>query len=224
MGARRRPSGSSRRSRERCERRPARELPRPERSNHRPPAEADLVPGDRADRLLEVSEARDPGAIALRGAGVSLQRGHVRPGHAAHHVLRCRARAPSPIFFAIFAPGNFLGPLVLGRLFDTMGRRPMITISYLGSATRPRRARPPRAGWGPHEVGFLAHRGGHLLPRLRGGELGLSDGERDLPDGDACARDRVLLCGRHGDRRHHRPAALRTSDQDGDTGQLALAS
>src|SRR5436190_1697247 len=39
-----------------------------------------------------------------------------------------------PIFFAIFAFGNFLGPLTLGRLFDTVGRRPMITITYLGSA------------------------------------------------------------------------------------------
>jgi MFS family permease len=29
-----------------------------------------------------------------------------------------------------FAAGNFLGPLVLGRLFDTWGRRPMITLTY----------------------------------------------------------------------------------------------
>jgi MFS family permease len=29
-----------------------------------------------------------------------------------------------------FAAGNFLGPLVLGRLFDTLGRRPMITLTY----------------------------------------------------------------------------------------------
>ena len=29
-----------------------------------------------------------------------------------------------------FALGNFVGPLVLGRLFDTVGRRPMITITY----------------------------------------------------------------------------------------------
>jgi MFS family permease len=29
-----------------------------------------------------------------------------------------------------FAAGNFLGPLVLGRLFDTAGRRAMITITY----------------------------------------------------------------------------------------------
>ena len=29
-----------------------------------------------------------------------------------------------------FAAGNFLGPLVLGRLFDTLGRRGMITLTY----------------------------------------------------------------------------------------------
>jgi MFS family permease len=29
-----------------------------------------------------------------------------------------------------FAAGNFLGPLVLGRLFDTVGRRPMIAATY----------------------------------------------------------------------------------------------
>jgi MFS family permease len=32
-----------------------------------------------------------------------------------------------------FAAGNFLGPLLLGRLFDTLGRRPMITFTYLVS-------------------------------------------------------------------------------------------
>jgi MFS family permease len=29
-----------------------------------------------------------------------------------------------------FAAGNFLGPLLLGRLFDTLGRRTMITVTY----------------------------------------------------------------------------------------------
>jgi len=39
-----------------------------------------------------------------------------------------------PFFVLLFAAGNLLGPLTLGRLFDTVGRRPMITLSYLGSA------------------------------------------------------------------------------------------
>ena len=29
-----------------------------------------------------------------------------------------------------FAAGNFLGPVILGRLFDTVGRRPMIAATY----------------------------------------------------------------------------------------------
>jgi MFS family permease len=32
-----------------------------------------------------------------------------------------------------FAAGNFLGPLVLGPLFDTLGRKPMISLTYIGS-------------------------------------------------------------------------------------------
>jgi len=39
-----------------------------------------------------------------------------------------------PYWFAVFAVGNFLGPLTLGRLFDTVGRRPMVSLCYLGSA------------------------------------------------------------------------------------------
>ncbi|MEV6793230.1 MFS transporter [Streptomyces sp. NPDC051320] len=39
-----------------------------------------------------------------------------------------------PYFMAIFAGANFLGPLLLGRLFDTVGRKPMIAGTYLGSA------------------------------------------------------------------------------------------
>ncbi len=39
-----------------------------------------------------------------------------------------------PYFVLLFAAGNFLGPLTLGRLFDTVGRRPMITFTYVASA------------------------------------------------------------------------------------------
>ncbi|MFE3913236.1 MFS transporter, partial [Streptomyces sp. NPDC059130] len=34
-------------------------------------------------------------------------------------------------YFAVIAAGNFLGPLLLGRLFDTWGRRPMIAGTYI---------------------------------------------------------------------------------------------
>ncbi|HEU4702585.1 MAG TPA: MFS transporter [Conexibacter sp.] len=39
-----------------------------------------------------------------------------------------------PYWYAVFALGNFLGPLTLGRLFDTVGRKPMVSLCYLGSA------------------------------------------------------------------------------------------
>lgn len=35
-----------------------------------------------------------------------------------------------PLYLLPFAVGSFLGPLTLGRLFDTIGRKPMITATY----------------------------------------------------------------------------------------------
>ena len=39
-----------------------------------------------------------------------------------------------PVFFIVWALSNFAGPLVLGRLFDSVGRKAMISLAYLGSA------------------------------------------------------------------------------------------
>jgi MFS family permease len=39
-----------------------------------------------------------------------------------------------PYYILLFAAGNLLGPLTLGRLFDTVGRKPMISGTYLISA------------------------------------------------------------------------------------------
>ncbi|OBG83366.1 MFS transporter [Mycobacterium sp. E3298] len=39
-----------------------------------------------------------------------------------------------PLFFILWALSNFVGPLALGHLFDTVGRKPMITATYIGSA------------------------------------------------------------------------------------------
>ena len=39
-----------------------------------------------------------------------------------------------PAFTIVWALSNFAGPLLLGKMFDTVGRKPMITVSYLGSA------------------------------------------------------------------------------------------
>jgi MFS family permease len=42
--------------------------------------------------------------------------------------------AKVPFYIVLFAISNFLGPLLLGRLFDTVGRKPMIAGTYIGSA------------------------------------------------------------------------------------------
>ena len=42
--------------------------------------------------------------------------------------------AKVPLFYILWALSNFVGPLALGRLFDTVGRKPMITLAYVGSA------------------------------------------------------------------------------------------
>ncbi|HEY0317380.1 MAG TPA: MFS transporter [Solirubrobacterales bacterium] len=39
-----------------------------------------------------------------------------------------------PIYIALFALSNFLGPLTLGRLFDTVGRKPMVAGTYLSAS------------------------------------------------------------------------------------------
>jgi MFS family permease len=38
-----------------------------------------------------------------------------------------------PVYIIPFAFGNLLGPLLLGRLFDSVGRKPMITLCYVAS-------------------------------------------------------------------------------------------
>lgn len=44
------------------------------------------------------------------------------------------ASAAVPVFFIVWALSNFAGPVLLGRLFDTVGRKPMISLAYIGSA------------------------------------------------------------------------------------------
>src|SRR5579884_2940845 len=39
--------------------------------------------------------------------------------------------ANAPYYLVAFAAGNLLGPIILGRLFDTVGRRPMISGTYI---------------------------------------------------------------------------------------------
>lgn len=44
------------------------------------------------------------------------------------------AEAIVPLFFILWSLSNFAGPVILGRLFDTVGRKPMISGCYIGSA------------------------------------------------------------------------------------------
>ena len=69
--------------------------------------------------------------LALHRPGVPLQRRllHLRAG--ADEVLRRQADSSVGYYIIPFAIGNFLGPLVLGRLFDSVGRKPMIAGTYI---------------------------------------------------------------------------------------------
>ena len=116
-----------------------------------------------------------------------------------------------PLFFILWALSNFVGPLALGHLFDTVGRKPMITATYIGSAVVA--VVLAIAVRDPDRRCLDVHRrpGGRVLPGLGGCERRLPDRQRDLPDGDQGAGDRVLLRGGNRDRRHHRPVAVRRS-------------
>ena len=103
-----------------------------------------------------------------------------------------------------FAAGNFLGPLLLGRLFDTLGRRPMIASTYALSGVLLAVTGYLFAHGCSTRATQTAALDGDLLLRLGGGELGLSDGERDLPARDPRAGHRVLLRHRHRHRRRRR--------------------
>ena len=112
-----------------------------------------------------------------------------------------------------FAIGNVAGPLLLGPLFDSIGRRTMIAATYAISgvlladqrlAVRAGRVRRDHADDRVER---------DLLLRVGRGELGLSHRQRDLPARDPRARDRGVLRDRHGARRHRRAAGVRRADR-----------
>ena len=112
-----------------------------------------------------------------------------------------------------FAAGNFLGPVLIGRLFDTKGRRVMIAFTYIVSGVLLAGDRLSVRARSDHGADADAVLDDDLLFCFGGGELGLSDGERNLSAGNSRAGDRLLLRGRHRHRRHRRPLAVRRVDR-----------
>ena len=108
-----------------------------------------------------------------------------------------------------FAAGNFLGPIVLGKLFDVLGRRRMIAFTYAISGVL-----LTISGYlfahGHADRDDADHRvDGDFLLCVGGGEFGVSDRQRDVSARDSRARHRGVLCVRDGARRHHRADAFR---------------
>ena len=117
--------------------------------------------------------------------------------------------AKAPWYLIPLAIGNFLGPLLLGQLFDTVGRRIMITLTYVLSGLLLILTGVPvqqRVAVGEHADPDVVRR---LLLRLGRRQRRLPHRVGDLPDGDPGDGDRVLLRGRHRPGRHHRPDPVR---------------
>ena len=99
----------------------------------------------------------------------------------------------TPYYFLAFAAGNLLGPLTIGHLFDTIGRRKMISGTYLvAGILLVITAQLFKAGVAERDHAD-AVLGSHLLLRLRGRERRLPDRQRDLPAGGAGQGDRGVL-------------------------------
>src|SRR5436305_1609662 len=102
------------------------------------------------------------------------------------------------------------------RVVPAVGGRPagddLVLLHRGGSrADPPRLPVPAGLDLGDAADGRLV---GDLLLRIGGGERGVPDGQRDLPDGDPRDGDRLLLRGGDRDRRHHRPGAVRTQHRE----------
>lgn len=115
-----------------------------------------------------------------------------------------------------FAAGNFLGPLLLGRLFDTLGRRAMIMFTYGASGLL-----LALSGY-LFSIGALSAQGQTIAWMVifffaSPAASGLSHGQRDVSFGSPRAGDRGVLRGRHRYWRRHRPGAVRRADRHGIT-------
>ena len=117
------------------------ELDEPGETDRDPTARRRRRPRGRQDALRHLPAPIDPRAVAVRRPGVPLQRGVLHLRARAHDLLP-RLGRPVGYYLIAFAIGNFLGPLVLGRLFDIVGRRAMIAATYMLSGADARRSPP----------------------------------------------------------------------------------
>ena len=129
---------------------------------HGRPAEAHRVIEDIEARFIELAPAADLPRVRLRARRVTPLMDVVRTLFQRHRrrtlvglsLMAAQAFFYNAIFFTYaliltdfyrvpsdhvgwyllpFAAGNFLGPVLLGRLFDSKGRRPMIAVTYIAS-------------------------------------------------------------------------------------------
>ena len=120
----------------------------------------------------------------------------------------------APAYLIPFGIANFAGALLLGRFFDTVGRRPMITGTYFISAVGLFRARAAVQQRHARARRLHGRPVWDVLLRLRGGLGGLPDGQRGLPAGDARHGHRALLRDLDRHRRRRRTAPLRQPARD----------
>ena len=113
------------------------------------------------------------------------------------------------LYLIPFGIANFLGALVLGRLFDTVGRRIMISATYFVVGRDPRAARRAAGRRRARHVGLHGAAVRGVLRRQRRGLGRLPDGQRDVPARDPGDGDRALLRDLDRHRRRGRPAAVR---------------
>ena len=86
---------------------------------------------DRPHDRHDVPEAHGARPVPVRRPGVPLQRDLVRLRNAPEHVLRRRDGRRARTTSSRSRSATSLGPAVLGPLFDTVGRRPMIAGTYI---------------------------------------------------------------------------------------------
>ena len=104
-------------------------------------------------------------------------------------------------YFFAFAAGNLAGPLTIGHLFDTIGRKKMIAGTYILSGILLAISAVLFKNGVAQRDDPDALLGGRLLLRLRGRERRLPDRERGLPAGGPGQGHRGVL--------RHRPVLRR---------------